>query len=118
MIGLGYRYVNYFSQVLRFGKKRFVLQEYYTLHQHGQYYKGKKRKLQGKINTPDASAGVQCSMFRTVCSHKVVAVRYTRDASNCFNNTGSSLIERFFSFEGNTVPFGAFFARRKFFTAV
>ncbi|WP_155237436.1 hypothetical protein [Treponema denticola] len=29
-----------------------------------------------RINTPDASIGVQCSMFRTVCSHKVVAVGF------------------------------------------
>ena len=29
-----------------------------------------------EINNPDASVGVQCSMFRTVCSHKVVAVGF------------------------------------------
>ena len=29
-----------------------------------------------RINNPDASIGVQCSMFRTVCSHKVVAVDF------------------------------------------
>ena len=29
-----------------------------------------------RINNPDASIGVQCSMFRTVCSHKVVAVGF------------------------------------------
>ena len=29
-----------------------------------------------KINNPDASVGVQYSMFRTVCSHKVVAVGF------------------------------------------
>ena len=28
------------------------------------------------INNPDASIGEQCSMFRTVCSHKVVAVGF------------------------------------------
>ena len=29
-----------------------------------------------KINNPDASVEVQCSMFRIVCSHKVVAVGF------------------------------------------
>ena len=28
------------------------------------------------INNPDASIGEQCSMFRTVCSHKVVALGF------------------------------------------
>ena len=28
------------------------------------------------INTPDASIGEQCSMFRTVCSHKVIALGF------------------------------------------
>ena len=28
------------------------------------------------INNPDASIGEQCSMFRTVCSHKVIALGF------------------------------------------
>ena len=29
-----------------------------------------------EINNPDASIGEQCSMFRTVCSHKVIALGF------------------------------------------
>ena len=32
--------------------------------------------LNHRINNPDASVGAQCSTFRTVCSHKVVAVGF------------------------------------------
>ena len=36
--------------------------------------KGEKYSL--SINNPDASIGEQCSMFRTVCSHKVIALGF------------------------------------------
>ena len=45
----------------------------------------------GGINNPDASVGAQCSTFRTVCSHKVVAVGFNTlcyDAERCRETAG------------------------------
>ena len=61
----------------------------------------KKKLAKQKINNPDAtSVGVQCSMFCTVCSHKVVAVGFNTlcyDAERCrgrrvLNRTNKSKI--------------------------
>ena len=44
-----------------------------------------------KINNPDASVGAQCSTFRTVCSHRVVAVGFNTpcyDAERCRETAG------------------------------